>query len=245
MTNVFTAKGRKISSTRWLQRHINDEYVKKASLSGYCSRAAFKLIDIDDKYNILRNIKVARVNKEILHRPTIIDLGCAPGSWLQVICERVSHKSAHIIGLDINAIRNVSPPDDRVLLIDGDFTDDNTITNIIKSTTLNDSMVCSCENYRANIDVILSDMAPTSCGGRDADRFRIMSLIEAAAEFALQHLRNGGSFVTKILQGGWEKEFFNRMKRHFSYVKFFKPKASYSDSSEIYIVCINYIINGE
>ena len=207
-----TAKGRKLSSTKWLQRHIKDPYVNLASLEGYRSRAAFKLLEIEKKFNIIHNTEI------------VLDLGSAPGSWLQFIKNKISN-SSKIIGVDLKGIEDI----DGVEFIKGDFCDPETWKKI---TILLD-------NKKA--DLILSDMAPQSSGNKQIDHLRIISLAKNSYEFAKIFLEKNGNFIVKIIQGGKEKALLQEMQKEFKKVRFFKPKASYSSSSEIFIVALHKI----
>lgn len=212
-TRVKTARGRKPSSTRWLQRQLNDPYVSLAKKEGYRSRAAFKLIELDDKYHFLKAGK------------TILDLGAAPGGWTQVAAARVksTEKNPLVVGVDILPMPSV--PSAKVIQLD--FMDESapeTIRALIPD----------------GVDVVLSDMAPNTTGHQATDHIRIMALIEAAYPFACEVLKSGGVFVTKVFQGGAEKEMLTQMKKDFASVKHFKPKSSRSDSSEMYVVAIGY-----
>lgn len=203
-----TAKDRTLSSQAWLERQINDPYVTAAKAQGYRSRAAFKLAEIDDRFHLLR--KGSR----------IIDLGCAPGGWVQVALQR---GAGSVVGVDLLAVDPLPPAQ----LIQADFTDPG----------------CG-ERLMALLggppDVVLSDMAPNTVGHRQTDHLRIMGLIEIAADFAMQVLPPGGAFVTKAFQGGETGVLFGDLKRRFSIVKNVKPKASRTDSSEVYIVATGF-----
>lgn len=207
---VKTAKGRKISSTKWLERHFNDQYVLKAKRNGYRSRAAFKLIEIDYKFSIFKGAK------------KIIDLGCAPGGWLQVARERVKD-SPKLIGVDLQSMR----PIDKCNILTADFTDVNTVDAIIQILD-------------GKADIIMSDMAANSCGEPSVDHLRVVYLVELALEFAYQNLNEGGSFIAKMLKGGEETKLITEIKKRFRSVHYFKPDASYDDSSEIYIVALGF-----
>ena len=209
-TKVKTARGRKNSSVKWLSRHINDPYVKLAKQQSYCSRAAFKLLEIDEKFGILQNSKA------------IVDLGCAPGSWLQVV-SRKCKESNFILGVDIQPIE-IS---ESVEFIQGDFCSDEVLQAIEERL-----------GGRNKLDLVLSDMAPKSCGDRQTDHLRIMALVNIALEFALNHLKQGGSFVAKVLRGGEEHELIAGLKSKFYKASFFKPESSYKDSAEIFIVAV-------
>ncbi len=209
-TRVKSAKGRKISSTRWLQRHLNDPYVAEAQRRGYRSRAAFKLIEMDDKYGILG--KGARV----------VDLGAAPGGWSQVAVERAG-PDGRVIALDINEMEAL--PD--VLFLQADFLDPDAPARLI-------------EALGGPADVVLSDMAAPTTGHPQTDHLRIMALLEAALDFAADVLVPGGAFVAKVFQGGSERELLTRMKRDFAVVRHAKPPSSRKESSEMYVVATGF-----
>jgi len=207
---VKTAKGRKPSSTKWLKRQLNDPFVKLAKDEGYRSRAAYKIKEIDDKFKFLK----AGI--------TLVDLGAAPGSWLQVAAERLKGRGK-VIGIDLQAIE----PIDKVDLLQGDFLDDDFVATLRNK-------------INGQIDVVLSDMAAPSSGHADTDHIRVMNLCQAALSFAISNLKTGGIFVSKVLQGGTEAELLALMKQHFKQVKHYKPKASRSDSTEIYVVATDF-----
>lgn len=209
-TRVKTAKGRRLSSTRWLQRQLNDPYVQEAKRLGYRSRAAFKLIELDEKFKFLKKgLK-------------IIDLGAAPGGWTQVAMERLG-KSGHVVGIDLLEIDTIAGAD----LIEGDFMDDDAPDRL--KALIN-----------GPADIVLSDMAASSTGHPHTDHLRIMGLLEVAAEFAVDVLAPGGTFVGKVLQGGAENDLLVELKRNFKTVKHAKPKASRSDSAEFYLVAMGF-----
>lgn len=209
-TRVKTAKGRRPSSTRWLQRQLNDPYVQEAKRQGYRSRAAFKLIELDDKFKFLK--KGAKV----------IDLGAAPGGWTQVAMERIGD-NGHVIGIDLQEMEAIPGAD----LIQGDFLDDDA-PDRLKAL------------LGGQADIVLSDMAAASTGHPQTDHLRIMALLEVAADFAADVLAPGGTFVGKVLQGGTENELLAALKRDFKTVKHAKPPASRSDSAEIYVVATGF-----
>jgi 23S rRNA (uridine2552-2'-O)-methyltransferase len=208
--NFRTARGRTVSSTKWLKRHINDPYVNLAKERNYRSRAAFKLIQIDEKFKILRKAS------------SMIDIGCAPGGWLQV-ARQLCKPDAQIIGVDLQEVQ----PLPGVTLIKGDFYDDQTTQQI-------------SDLLKGKADLIVSDMAAASCGNHEADHLRNMALAEAAFDFAIPNLKTGGCFVAKVLRGGQEGEFLKTLRTYFTLVKSFKPAASYEDSSEFYFVCTGF-----
>lgn len=209
-TRVKTAKGRRLSSTRWLQRQLNDPYVIEAKKLGYRSRAAFKLIELDDKFHFLS--KGAKV----------IDLGAAPGGWTQVALQRIGDKG-HVVGIDLLEMEAIPGAD----LIEGDFLDDDAPDRL--KVLLGGSA-----------DIVLSDMAAASTGHPQTDHLRIMGLLEVAVDFAADVLTSGGTFVGKVLQGGTENELLAALKRDFRTVKHAKPPASRSDSAEVYVVAMGF-----
>ena len=203
---VKTAKGRKISSTRWLQRQLNDPYVAEAQRLGYRSRAAFKLVELDDRFHFLApGLRV-------------VDLGAAPGGWTQVAVTRVGSRG-RVVSLDIGDM----DPVPGALVVKGDFLAEEA------PGLLRDAL-------GGPADVVLSDMAPASTGHPGTDHLRIMALCEAAAEFAAEVLAPGGAFVAKVLQGGTEHTLLAAIKRDFDTVKHAKPPASRSESAELYVV---------
>jgi len=207
---VKTAKGRKTSSKRWLERQLNDPYVQAAKREGYRSRAAYKLLEIDDKYGFLTPGKL------------VIDLGAAPGGWSQAAAARVCTGKApgFVLGLDLLEIDAL--PD--VTLLQADFMDDETLALI-------DGILAGRKT-----DVVLTDMAAAATGHKQTDHIRIISLCEAALEFAEDVLTPGGTFLAKVLQGGTEKSLLDKLKRSFERVRHVKPEASRSDSAELYVL---------
>ncbi|MCE3232871.1 MAG: rRNA methyltransferase [Rickettsiaceae bacterium] len=207
---VKTAKGRKKSSTRWLQRQLNDPYVAMAKADGYRSRAAYKLIDLNNKFDFLKPGK------------SVIDLGAAPGGWTQVAVEKA--KGGKVIGIDLQEVEPIAG----ATLIMHDFMADDAPE--ILSNAL--------EGKKA--DIVLSDMAAASCGHAATDHIRIIGLCEAAFDFAKENLADDGVFAAKILRGGTEKELLEDMKKCFKVVKHFKPDSSRKDSAEMYVVAIGF-----
>ena len=208
---VKTARGRKSSSTRWLQRQLNDPYVAEAKRRGYRSRAAFKLAEIDDKLRLLK--PGARV----------VDLGAAPGGWCQIAVERVG-RSGRVVGLDLQTMDPLPGVD----LLEGDFLDDEVLQG------LHDLL------GEAAADVVLSDMAASATGHTQTDHLRIMALAEAALAFAQSVLAPGGAFVAKVLQGGSERGFLEILRRDFAKVRHIKPPASRADSAELYVAALGF-----
>ena len=215
---VKTARGRKLSSTRWLQRQLNDPYVKRAQTEGYRGRAAFKILELDDKYRFL--VPGAR----------IVDLGCAPGGWCQVAVKRVNalgEKSGkavgRVLGIDLQEVEPIAGAELYVL----DFLDE--AADIQVKTWLG-----------GKADVVMSDMVASSSGHKQTDHLRIMSLSEAAAHFAFDVLEDGGTFVAKVLAGGAEGELQKLLKQKFTKVANVKPPASRADSSEKFVVATGF-----
>lgn len=207
---VKTAKGRKLSSKLWLERQLNDPYVVEAKRLGYRSRAAFKLAEIDDKSKFLKP------------GGRVVDLGAAPGGWVQVALQRVGAKG-RVVGIDLQEIEPI--PGSELLV--GDFLDEDAPDRL---RALMDGLA----------DVVLSDMAAASSGHAPTDHLRIMGLAEAALEFALKVLAPGGAFVAKVLQGGSERALLETMRRNFTKVTHVKPPSSRKDSAELYVVATGF-----
>ena len=199
-----TAEDRSLSSQQWLERQLNDPYVKAAKAKGYRSRAAFKLSEIDDRHHLIRR------------GMRIVDLGCAPGGWIQVAVQR---GASHVVGVDLLAVDPINGAE----IILGDFTDPAMGPLLI-------------ETLGGAPDIVMSDMAPNTVGHRQTDHLRIVTLIEAAADFAIEVLKPGGTFVTKAFQGGETAEVLRTLKAAFDDVRHVKPKASRADSSEVYLL---------
>jgi len=215
---VKTARGRKLSSTLWLQRQLNDPYVKRAQADGYRGRAAYKILELDDKYRFL--VPGARV----------VDLGCAPGGWCQVAVKRVNalgdrsgKAQGSVLGVDIQEMESIAGAELYVL----DFMADDA-----------DAQVRDWLDGPA--DVVLSDMAASASGHKQTDHLRIIALCEAAAYFAFDVLKPGGTFVAKVLAGGAEGEMQKLLKQRFDKVTNVKPPASRADSSEKFVVATGY-----
>lgn len=215
---VKSARGRKLSSTRWLQRQLNDPYVKRAQAEGYRGRAAFKIMELDDKYRFL--VPGARV----------VDLGAAPGGWCQVAVKRVNALNERsgkavgtILGIDLQEMEPIAGCELHVL----DFMAD-------------DADLQVKEWLDGNADVVLSDMAASSSGHKQTDHLRIIALCEAAAYFAFDVLDEGGTFVAKVLAGGAEGSLQQLLKKRFAKVANVKPPASRADSSEKFVVATGF-----
>jgi len=199
-----TAEGRTLSSQQWLERQLNDPYVQKAQAEGWRSRAAFKLIEIDDRFRLIRR------------GVRIVDLGAAPGGWVQVALKR---GAGAVAGVDLLPIEPIAGAD----LIQADFTEPG----------VGDRLVTMLSGAP---DLVLSDMAQNTVGHRETDHLKIIGLIEAAAAFAIETLKPGGAFVTKNFQGGSAGQVLDQLKHAFAQVRHVKPKASRTDSSEVYLV---------
>ena len=215
---VKTARGRKLSSTLWLERQLNDPYVKRAQADGYRGRAAYKILELDDKFRFL--VPGARV----------VDLGCAPGGWCQVAVKRINalgtrqdKKIGTILGVDLQEVENIPGAEIHVL----DFMEDDA-----------DAKVKAWLDGPA--DVVMSDMAAASSGHKQTDHLRIIALCEAAAYFAFDVLTPGGTFVAKVLAGGAEGELQALLKQKFTKVMNMKPPASRSNSSEKFVVATGF-----
>ena len=215
---VKSAKGRRASSTRWLQRQLNDPYVQRAKREGYRGRAAFKLIEINEKYNFL------------LPGRNIIDLGCAPGGWLQVAVDKINStgkiknaKIGRIIGFDLKEIEPILGAEAYIL----DFLDGDSPKKIVAIAG-------------GSVDVVMSDMAASSTGHKQTDHLRVIAMCEAAAYLAFDVLEIGGTFVAKVLAGGAEGNLQVLLKQTFEKVSHFKPKSSRADSSEKFVIATGF-----
>ncbi|PCJ84816.1 MAG: 23S rRNA methyltransferase [Hyphomicrobiales bacterium] len=205
-----TAKGRKLSSTIWLQRHLNDPYVQRSKIDGMRSRAAYKLLEIDEKYDLLKP------------KARIVDLGAAPGGWSQVAASKVKSMAddIRVVGIDYLEMDPLSG----VTLLLKNFLDDDA-PDMLKQA-MGGHLV----------DVVLSDMAAPTTGHKQTDHMRIIQLCEVAALFAQDVLRPGGAFVAKVFQGGTEQQLLKELKRDFEQVGHYKPPASRKDSPETYLI---------
>ncbi|HEY7645879.1 MAG TPA: RlmE family RNA methyltransferase [Hyphomicrobiales bacterium] len=211
---VRTARKRSTSSTRWLQRQLNDPYVAAAKREGYRSRAAYKLIEIDEKYRLLRPGSI------------VVDLGAAPGGWSQVAADRTKAADGQglVVAMDLSEIDALPG----VTFLHGDFMDDEAPA----------ALEAALGGRRP--DLVLSDMAAPATGHRQTDHLRIMGLCEAALDFAIGVLAPGGAFLCKVLQGGAASELLGTMKRNFAAVRHVKPKASRADSAELYVLATGF-----
>jgi 23S rRNA (uridine2552-2'-O)-methyltransferase len=204
------SKRKSLSSKLWLERQLNDPYVARAKREGFRSRAAFKLIEIDDKHHVLKG------------GGRVVDLGAAPGGWSQVAVKRVGPRG-RVVGIDIlpmDAIADVTFA--QIDFLDPDAPDK------LKAM------------LGGPADVVLSDMAANATGHRLTDHLKIMALVEAAAQFAGEVLNDGGAFLAKVIQGGTEAALLAALKRDFNTVKHVKPAASRADSAELYVLATGF-----
>ncbi|MBM3562507.1 MAG: RlmE family RNA methyltransferase [Alphaproteobacteria bacterium] len=212
-TRVKTARKRSLSSTLWLERQLNDPYVARAKREGYRSRAAYKLIEMDDRYHLFKP------------GGRIVDLGAAPGGWSQVAAARVKAKDGKgkVVAVDLLDMEPIAGVEFAVK----DFNDADApdfITNMLGGEA----------------DGVMSDMAANATGHKATDHLRIVALAELAADFACDVLAPGGFFVAKVLQGGTEGQLLSRLKRDFSTVRHVKPAASRADSAELYVLATGF-----
>jgi 23S rRNA (uridine2552-2'-O)-methyltransferase len=212
-TRVKTARKRSLASTLWLERQLNDPYVARAKAEGYRSRAAYKLLEIDARYHILK-----RGQK-------VVDLGAAPGGWSQIAAAKVgaTDGAGKVFGIDLLPVDPIPGVDFRQL----DF-------------LAPEAPQILTEWLGGPADVVLSDMAGNTTGHRKTDHLRIVGLVELAAQFATEILAPGGAFIAKVLQGGTETSLLATLKRQFAEVKHVKPKASRADSSELYVLATGF-----
>lgn len=213
---VKTARGRTVGQARWLQRQLNDPYVAAAKSEGWRSRAAYKLIELDEKFKLLKP------------GMRVVDLGAAPGGWTQVAVKRVKAAEGEkgrgfVLGVDINPV----DPIVGATLMQQDFLAEGADLKVI-------------EALGGKADFVFSDMAAPATGHRQTDHIRIMMLCEVALDFAIRVLNPGGGFLAKVLRGGTENDLLNTMKRDFRTVRHVKPPASRSDSAESYVIATGF-----
>jgi 23S rRNA (uridine2552-2'-O)-methyltransferase len=215
---VKSARGKTVSQVKWLQRQLNDPYVKRAQLEGFRGRAAFKILELNEKFNFL------------LPGSKVVDLGCAPGGWSQVAVELVNAlgvkknvKIGSVIGIDLQEMESLPGATFHQI----DFMD-------------NDSDIKVKNILEGKANVVMSDMAASSSGHKKTDHLRIMALCETAAYFAFDVLETGGTFVAKVLAGGAESDLQILLKQKFTKVHNVKPPSSRSDSSEKFVVAIGF-----
>ncbi|MCZ6742660.1 MAG: RlmE family RNA methyltransferase [Alphaproteobacteria bacterium] len=209
-----TAKGRRLSSIRWLTRQLRDPYVAAARRRGYRSRAAFKLVELDDRFRFLKPGGL------------VVDLGAAPGGWSQVAAERVKAGSpggGAVVAVDCEEMDAIAG----VGLVNLDFLSDDAPARIGAALD-------------GPADVVLSDMAAPATGHAATDHLRVMALLDAAYAFAREVLKPGGVFVGKVLRGGTEKDLLDSLKRDFRTVRHVKPPASRKDSAEIFVIATDF-----
>ncbi|MBJ6127615.1 SAM-dependent methyltransferase [Microvirga splendida] len=207
---VKTANKRSLSSQKWLERQLNDPYVARAKREGYRSRAAYKLLEIDEKYRILKPGQ------------RVVDLGAAPGGWSQIAAKVVGAKGK-VVGIDLLPI----DPMPGVEFIELDFLDESAPGRLI-------------EMLGGPADVVMSDMAANTTGHKKTDHLRIIGLAEAAIYFAREILAPGGAFIAKVFQGGTENQLLADLKRDFAVVRHVKPAASRADSAELYVMATGF-----
>lgn len=208
-TKIKKKSGLKESSRRWLERHMNDPYVQRSKAEGYRSRAAYKLIEIDERYKILKP------------GMRVVDLGAAPGGWCQVAAAatKSTAENPHVVGIDYLEV----DPVPGTAILQKDFLDD-------------DAPAKLAEALGGEPDVVLSDMAAPTTGHRRTDHLRTMHLCEVAADFAVSVLKPGGHFLAKTFQGGTEAGLLDLLKRNFKSVHHVKPPASRDESVELYLL---------
>ena len=215
---VKSARGKTVSQVKWLQRQLNDPYVRRAQLEGFRGRAAFKILELNEKFNFL------------IPGSKVVDLGCAPGGWSQVAVDLVNAigtkknaKVGSVIGIDLQEMESLPGATFHQI----DFMADDS-----------DLQVKNILEGKAN--VVMSDMAASSSGHKKTDHLRIMALCEMAAYFAFDVLEQGGTFVAKVLAGGAESDLQNLLKQKFTKVHNVKPPSSRSDSSEKFVVAMGF-----
>lgn len=201
------------SSVAWIQRQASDPYVAKAQKEGYRARAAFKIIEMDEKYHFFRNGQV------------VVDLGAAPGSWSQYVARK--YPKSKIFAMDLLEIK----PINNVEFYQGDFTTDAALQWLEEKLSLSHE-----EAGAGTADVVMSDMAPNTVGHKKTDHIRQMVLLEYALDFALRALKVGGTFIAKSFTGGTTNDLLKQIKEHFETVHHIKPPASRKDSVEMFIV---------
>jgi 23S rRNA (uridine2552-2'-O)-methyltransferase len=209
-TRVRTSKGRSTASQRWLARQLNDPYVKAAQAAGWRSRAAFKLLELDERFHLLKPGQ------------RVVDLGAAPGGWSQVAARAIGPRG-RLVALDLLPMDPIAG----AVVLQGDFEDAA-------------SEAAVREALGGPADLVLSDMAPNTTGHAATDNLRIAALAELALDFAEAVLAPGGGFVAKLFQGGAERELLTRLKARFATVRHAKPPASRKDSSELYVVATGF-----
>lgn len=205
---VIAHNAKSESSKKWLERQLSDPYVKKAKDAGYRARAAFKLLEIHEKTGLLKNAE------------RVVDLGCAPGGWLQVLQER---RVSQIVGIDLLPVEPIMG----VHIIEGDVTNPADIEAMLAGLS-------------GKPNLVLSDMAANTTGHRQTDHLRTVALVEMAAAFAVAHLEPGGTFCSKVFQGGTTGDVLLTLKKNFRTVKHIKPPSSRAGSPEIFVIASGF-----
>lgn len=205
---VRASKKRSAASQRWLTRQLNDPYVAAAKQQGFRSRAAFKLVELDERFRLIRR------------GAQVVDLGAAPGGWIQVAMQR---GAARVVAVDLLPVDPVTG----AVMLQGDFINPEVQARMVSE-------------LGGKADLVLADMAPNTTGHAATDHLRIMALAEAALEFAAEVLAEGGGFVAKVFQGGAERAMLERLKQRFAVVRHAKPPASRKESSELYVVATGF-----
>jgi len=210
---VRTGGKRKLSSKLWLERQLNDPYVAQAKRDGYRSRAAYKLIEIDDKYHFLKS------------GMSVVDLGAAPGGWSQIAAKRVGavDGKGRVAAIDLLEMPDIAG----VSFAQLDFLEQDAPEKLLAM-------------MGGRADVVMSDMAANTTGHRKTDQLRILGLVESAAAFACEVLNPGGAFLAKVFQSGADAELLSQLKRDFASVRHVKPAASRQDSSERYLLAMGF-----
>ena len=210
---IKVKKGSKtVSSRRWLERQLNDPYVAAAKKDGYRSRSAYKLIELNEKFNLFKNGQ------------SVVDLGSAPGGWSQVALEFVgASNKGKVVSIDIQDIE----PIEGVIFINGSIMDEEIIDTIRR-------------NLKTKADIVISDMAPYASGHKSTDQTRSLLLAELALDAAISLLRDKGVFCCKLIRGKGEEELVKMMRSYFTEIKRFKPAASRKDSAEIFLIGLNF-----
>ncbi|MBR0756437.1 RlmE family RNA methyltransferase [Bradyrhizobium jicamae] len=210
---VKSAGKRKLSSKLWLERQLNDPYVAKAKALGYRSRAAFKLLEIDDKYRLLKQ------------GMTVVDLGAAPGGWSQIAAKRTGavDGKGKVVAIDLLEMGEIPG----VTFAQLDFLNNDAPEKLIAM-------------MGGRADIVMSDMAANTTGHRKTDQLRIVGLVETAAQFACEVLNPGGAFLAKVFQSGADAELLAQLKRDFATIRHVKPSASRQDSSERYVLATGF-----
>ena len=205
---VIARNARTESSKRWIERQLQDPYVRKAKEAGYRSRAAYKLLEIDEEAHILKRGQ------------RVVDLGCAPGGWIQVALLK---GAAEVVGIDLLPVESI----DGATIFVGDVNEPADVRRVLDSLS-------------GPPDLVLSDMAANTTGHKQTDHLKIMALAEAALAFAREVLQPGGTFICKVLRGGAENELLRQLKHDFRHVNHFKPEASRDDSAELFLVALGF-----